>query len=116
MGVPSSGDIVVLPFPFSDLTTNKVRPAVVLARANKSDWILCQITSNPYGDTQAIVIDTTDFKAGMLRLKSYARPSKLFTANESLIIGIEGTLKPEKLLEIRNAIIKILTEETSEED
>jgi mRNA interferase MazF len=118
MGIPSAGDIVVLPFPFSDLTTNKVRPAVVLARANKSDWILCQITSNPYGDAQAIVIDTTDFKTGMLRLKSYARPSKLFTANESLIIGIEGSLKPEKLLEIRNAIIKILSEEPSktEED
>ena len=56
MVIPKSGDIVVLPFPFSDLSENKVRPAVVLARANKSDWILCQITSNPYGDAQAVVI------------------------------------------------------------
>ena len=110
MGVPSAGDIVVLPFPFSDLTENKARPAVVLARANKSDWILCQITSNPYGDAQAIVIDQTDFKSGMLRLQSYARPSKLFTANEGLIISIVGTLKPEKLNEIREAIINILTQ------
>ena len=114
MGLPSAGDVVILPFPFSDLSNSKIRPAVVLARANENDWILCQITSNPYGDAQAIVIDLTDFKSGMLRLKSYARPSKLFTANESLIIGIEGTLKPEKLLEIRNAIIKILTEEPSQ--
>jgi hypothetical protein len=56
MGIPSAGDVVTLPFPFSDLSDSKVRPAVVLARANKSDWILCQITSNPYGDAQAIVI------------------------------------------------------------
>ena len=56
MVIPSAGDIVVLPFPFSDLSESKVRPAVVLARANKSDWILCQITSNPYGDAQAVVI------------------------------------------------------------
>ena len=110
MGVPSAGDIVVLPFPFSDLSESKIRPAVVLARATKSDWILCQITSNPYGDAQAIVIDQTDFKSGMLRLQSSARPSKPFTANEGLIISIEGTLKPEKLNEIREAIIKILNQ------
>lgn len=108
MVVPKAGDVVVLPFPFSDLTESKVRPAVVLARANQSDWILCQITSNPYGDAQAVVIDTTDFETGMLRLKSYARPFKLFTANKGLMISIEGTLKPEKLTEIRKAIIDIL--------
>ena len=110
MGIPSAGDIVVLPFPFSDLSESKVRPAVVLARANQSDWILCQITSNPYGDAQAIVIAQTDFQSGTLRLQSYARPSKLFTANEGLIISIEGTLKPEKLNEIREAIIEILNQ------
>jgi len=109
MGIPSAGDIVVLPFPFSDLSDSKIRPAVVLARANKNDWILCQITSNSYGDAQATVIDRTDFETGMLRLKSYVRPSKLFTANEDLIISIEGTLKPEKLHEIREAIIAILS-------
>jgi len=81
-----------------------------LARANKSDWILCQITSNPYGDAQAVVIAQTDFKSGMLRLQSYARPAKLFTANEGLIISIEGALKPEKLTEIREAVINILNQ------
>ncbi len=108
MVIPKAGDIVVLPFPFSDLTESKVRPAVVLANAGKGDWILCQITSNPYGDAQAVVIDTTDFETGMLRLRSYARPTKLFTANEGLMISIEGTLKPEKLTEIRKAIFAIL--------
>lgn len=81
---------------------------MVLARANKSDWILCQITSNSYGDAQAIVLERTDFESGMLRLTSYARPSKLFTANEHLILSVVGTLKAEKLQEIRNAIIAIL--------
>jgi mRNA interferase MazF len=108
MVIPKAGNVVVLPFPFSDLTESKVRPVVVLARANQSDWILCQITSNPYGDAQAVIIDKTDFETGMLRLQSYARPSKLFTANEGLMISIEGTLKPEKLAEIRKAIIAIL--------
>jgi mRNA interferase MazF len=59
---------------------------------------------------QAVVIAQTDFESGMLRLQSYARPSKLFTANEGLIISIEGTLKPEKLNEIREAIVNILNQ------
>ena len=114
MVIPKAGDVVVLPFPFSDLSESKVRPAVVLARANQSDWILCQITSNPYGDAQAVVIAQTDFETGMLRLQSYARPAKLFTANEGLIISIEGTLKREKLDEIRETIITILTRSDKE--
>ncbi|HZQ07010.1 MAG TPA: type II toxin-antitoxin system PemK/MazF family toxin [Anaerolineae bacterium] len=108
MVIPSAGDIIILPFPFSDLTESKVRPAVVLARATQSDWILCQITSNSYDDAQAIVIERTDFAKGMLRLRSYARPNKLFTANEKLFVSVVGTLKAEKLKEIRDAIIKIL--------
>ena len=110
MGTSPAGSVVLVPFPFSDLSKSKLRPAVVLAEVGRGDRILCQITSNPYGDAQAVVIAQTDFKSGMLRLQSYARPSKLFTANEGLIISIEGTLKPEKLNEIREAIINILNQ------
>ena len=51
---PSAGAIVLVTFPFSDLSQAKLRPAVVLARAGKGDWILCQITSNAYADSLAI--------------------------------------------------------------
>lgn len=44
----------------------------------------------------------------MLRLTSYARPSKLLTANKKLFLSIVGTLKPEKLTQIRDAVIAIL--------
>ena len=49
MVTPSTGAVVLLPFPFSDLSRSKLRPAVILADAGRDDWILCQITSNPYG-------------------------------------------------------------------
>jgi len=39
------GDIVVLPFPFSDLTISKNRPCLVVAALKGDDLILCQITS-----------------------------------------------------------------------
>jgi len=48
MGIPAIGQVVLVPFPFSDLSRTKMRPAVVLADAGRDDWILCQVTSNPW--------------------------------------------------------------------
>lgn len=92
MVIPAVGEIVLVPFPFSDLSQTKVRPAVCVANAERGDWILCQVTSNPYGDSSAIGLNDTDFSAGGLRILSYARPGKLFTANASLLIRTVGQL------------------------
>ena len=86
MVTPSAGAIVLVPFPFSDLSRSKLRPAVVLAKAGRGDWILCQITSNPYADPRAVPLCDNDFLEGSLRIASYARPAKLFTANCELIV------------------------------
>lgn len=48
MGSFATGQVVLLPFPFSDLSRSKYRPAAILADAGRGDWVLCQITSNPY--------------------------------------------------------------------
>ena len=81
---PSVGSVVLVRFPFSDLSASKLRPAVVLAGVDHDDWILCQITSNPYADTRAVEIVDSDFASGNLMRASYARPGKLFSANTSL--------------------------------
>ena len=82
MVLPSDGTVVLVRFPFSDLSRSKLRPAVVLADAGRSDWILCQITSQPYTDPIAIEISNTDLTTGSFQKNSYARPGKLFTAND----------------------------------
>jgi mRNA interferase MazF len=89
-------------FPFSDLSETKLRPAVVLANAERSDWVLCQVTSKPYGDTGAIPIEPGDFTTGSLRLTSFARPGKLFTASQSLMVAQAGILKTA----LRNRIVE----------
>ena len=48
MVTPAAGMAVLVPFPFSDLSQAKLRPAIALADVGPGDWILCQITSNPY--------------------------------------------------------------------
>jgi len=45
MGLPTRGDVVIVAFPFSDLTGAKPRPALVIGEAARGDRILCQITS-----------------------------------------------------------------------
>ena len=50
MGAFAAGEVVLVRFPFSDLSSSKLRPAVILAAAGRQDWILCQITSNAYAD------------------------------------------------------------------
>jgi len=110
MGALAIGQVVLVPFPFSDLSRAKMRPAVVLARAGREDWILCQVTSNPYGDEKAVSLKDKDFDKGSLRVTSYARPSKLFTANESLIAETAGTLKKLALDGLLNAVIAIFQE------
>ena len=47
MVAPAIGQVVLVPFPFSDLAGAKLRPAVVLADAGRDDWVLCQVTGNP---------------------------------------------------------------------
>lgn len=110
MGLPSKRTVVLIRFPFSDLTQSKLRPAVVLASAGKGDWILCQITSQRYADRKAIKISKADFRIGSLRKTSFVRFAKLFTANESLIVSQIGELKQEKFSSIIDSITKLFTE------
>ena len=108
MVVPAPGAVVVVPFPFSDLSQAKLRPAVVLAHAGRGDWILCQITSIPYGGRPAIELTSAHFRVGSLRVTSYARPGKLFTANRDLMSAQVGSLQADTLLRIIDAVVSIL--------
>ncbi len=102
------GSVVLIPFPFSDLSQSKLRPAVVLADAGRDDWVLCQVTSKPYADSEAVRIDTNDLSNGSLRVVSYARPGKLFTADSSLIEKNVGEPRREKRHSIVSAVVALL--------
>ncbi len=108
MVTPATGEVVLVRFPFSDLSDAKLRPAVVLADVGRGDWVLCQITSNPYGDSHAVTLTDSSFTAGSLHVDSYARPGKLFTASCHILERQVGTLYPEKLKETVEVVISIL--------
>lgn len=84
----AAGLVVLVHFPFSDLSRTKLRPAVVLA--------------------DAAAAKAADFERGSLLLTSYARPGKLFTASGGLVERVAGVLQPESLRKVITAVVKIL--------
>ena len=103
------GDVVVVPFPFTDLSEAKRRPALVLAPLPGDDCILCQITSRAVRDADAIALDNSDFRQGSLQKPSNLRPNRLFTADTGVIVRRVGKLDSQKIDEAINQVIKILT-------
>ena len=111
MVTPAASQVVIVPFPFSDLSQAKLRPAVVLANAGRGDWILCQVTSRPYGDPHAIRIEDRSLRGGVLQMTSYIRPSKLFTGSVDLMVGTIGTLDSEFFTQVVVAVVRIISSE-----
>jgi mRNA interferase MazF len=93
-------DVVVIPFPFSDLSQSRRRPALVLAPLEGEDVILCQITSKSIRDNYTVSLDDGDFESGGLKQASNIRPNRLFTADTHIILYRVGYIKKEKLKDV----------------
>jgi len=106
----AKGDIVTIPFPFSDLSNSKLRPALVIAVLSGNDLILSQITSKQAKDKYSIPLHQDEFEIGTLRQESNIRPNKLFTADYSLIKSKIGKLKEFKTKIVVEKICKIIKE------
>lgn len=102
------GAVVLVRFPFSDLSASKLRPAIVLAEVGRGGGILVQVTSNPYADPRAVELTDAGFANGSLERTSYVRPGKLFTANEALIARTAGVLTPEAFEAVLSAVVRLL--------
>lgn len=79
-------DVVLIPFPYSDLTGSKQRPALVISNQrlnNTQDRICCLVTSKqPY---DGLLISDKSFAKGKLPFKSWVKPHRIFTINERII-------------------------------
>ena len=103
------GEVIIIPFPFSDLSSSKLRPALVLADLAGEDIVLCQITSQKSPkDAFAIPIDTADFATGALVSAGNIRPSRLFTADKNLIVKSVGTIQSTLYQKVVEAITKMI--------
>jgi mRNA interferase MazF len=102
------GDVVVVPFPFSDLSGSKNRPALVLTDLSGDDLMICQITSKPTNDLFSIPLISKDFISGSLSVNSYIRPLRVFTIDKHIVFSKVGQVTPELMNKVIDAIIYIL--------
>ena len=107
MGKFVKGDVVVAPFPYSDLTASKKRPALVVAPLDGDDVILCQITSKIKRDEYSSDLTSID-KSGTLHQDSFVRPNRFFTDDSSVVLYNAGDLKRTKMDEVIEKIIAII--------
>jgi len=103
--------VVVLHFPFSDLTQAKRRPALVLAPLSGDDIILCQITSQTRFDEYSVALNVADFDSGGLNRASSVRPNRLFTADSRIVLYTAGHIRDAKSREVLNRVIAILNQQ-----
>ena len=103
------GEVVVLPFPFSDLSQSKRRPALVLAVLPGDDLIFCMITSQATREADAIALLSRDFAQGGLPRPSYLRPTRLFTGDGRLVTRSAGRVTATKLAQVVAAVVAIIS-------
>ena len=109
MGKLVIGEVVVLPFPQTNLQTGKRRPALVVANLTGDDLILCQITSQARSDGYSVSLGTADFERGRLAVDSFIRPNRLFTVEQSVILYAAAKVKDVKLKEVRAKVCELFT-------
>ena len=105
------GKIVLVPFPFTDLTTSKLRPALVLYEGYK-DVIVAFISSKiPDKPSEVDILITKNhsaFKNAGLRVDSVIKLDKIATVLKDLIVGEIGEVNEELRKEVNQKIKKIL--------
>jgi mRNA interferase MazF len=105
------GQVVSCVFPFSDLSSKKVRPALIVAVVDFDDIILCQITSKAYSSSYPIQLQAANFVDGGLPVDSCIRADKLFTADTLVVSNVYGTIERKKIREVHTAIRSLFTDQ-----
>ena len=105
-------EIVLVPFPYSDLSSLKRRPVLIVSNNTYNnkfpDVLVCVITSNLYKDDYSVTLDDTDLEVGILPEKSVIKCHKLFAIEQSQILKRFSVLSEKKFEEVRNLINKLI--------
>ncbi|MCR4315741.1 MAG: type II toxin-antitoxin system PemK/MazF family toxin [Planctomycetes bacterium] len=113
--MPDQRDLILIPVPFSDLTSNKRRPVVVISNDNynssNSDIVVVAVTSNVKKRSFAIPLEQSDLESGYLKAPSMIRADKIYTLNKSISVRTVGKVKVSVLGEIKDSILELMRKE-----
>ena len=92
--MPEQGDIVLIPIPFTDLSSQKRRPVIVISNNDYNrkteDVVVVAMTSNPENTDYGFSITSADLIAGKLNRPGKVRVDKLYTMSQSIIVKTFG--------------------------
>jgi mRNA interferase MazF len=106
--MPKQGDIVLIPIPFTDLSSQKRRPVIVISNDayNRSgaDVVVVALTSSLSSGPYSFTISSAELALGNLQRPSTVRVDKVYTLAKSLIVKEFGRVKPQVLTEIQTRL------------
>lgn len=106
------GEIVIVPFPFSDLSTVKQRPVLILSKTadnkNSEEIITCGITSNLKNSNYSVFIYNENLERGKIPAPSRIKVNKLFTINKELIIKHVARLNKNSFNSVRKEFFEMI--------
>ena len=106
--MPNQGDIVLIPIPFTDLSSQKRRPVIVISNDsyNQStpDIVVVAMTSNPLLTPHSFTLTSADLTSGTLNRPGTVRVDKLYTLDQMLIVKSFGRVNARTLNRIRTVL------------
>ncbi len=102
------GELVGIPFPYSDLTSKKRRPVLAVTTLDRhGDFVGLAVTSVPAVES-AVAIDEKSMATGRLPKPSWVRYDKIFTLSETVVVRNFGTLDGDIFREVMKRLCKYL--------
>ena len=106
--MPEQSDIVLIPIPFTDLSSHKQRPVIVISNNNYNhktkDIVVVALTSNPTAADYSFTITSSDLEKGALRRPSKVRVAKIYTLSQSIVTRVFGRVNANVLDRIRREL------------
>jgi mRNA interferase MazF len=100
------GDVILVSFPFTDLSGSKLRPAFVLAESNQDVLVAFITTQSKWSDEFSIKLTATAING--LKIDSLVRLNKITTLDKNLVFGKLGNLSEMDINQINVGLIKLL--------
>ena len=106
------GEIIIVPFPFTDLSSIKQRPVLILSKnidnEKVEDIITCGITSNVKDSKYSVLIKNEDLIEGEVPKISRVKVDKLFTISQDIVKKKVGRINKETFEKVKSEFVKLI--------
>jgi mRNA interferase MazF len=111
--MPKQGDILLIPIPFTDLSSKKRRPVIVISNdqynRKTSDVIVVAMTSNPQVTDSSLSISSSDLVEGALNRPGKIRVDKIYTLSQAIVVKTFGQVDDRTLGRIRRRLVDLVS-------